>query len=64
LPSNQHDDYSKIDPFVKVYESTPDKAELNSIGKTEALFDDENPEWIEVFWLVYKSGTSQVIIFD
>lgn len=60
LPSSQHDDLSKLDPFVKVYQTVQDKAELESIGKTEPILDEVNPEWIEVFWIVHKPGTSQV----
>jgi len=64
LPSNKHDDLSKLDPFVKVYETVVDQAELKSIGKTETLMDEENPEWIEVFWIPHKPGTSQKLRFE
>jgi len=64
LPPTGHDDHSKLDPFVKVYETTPGHAELNSIGKTEAIFDEVNPEWIEVIWVLYKSGTQQKLRFE
>jgi len=49
-----------IDPIVRVYQTTPGTTELELVGKSEAIFDDLNPEWVYVFWVEHKKGTSQV----
>lgn len=57
------DDVSKIDPLVRIYQTT-DGSDLEKFGASETIVDNDNPEWVEVFWFMWKKGTNQKWKFE
>lgn len=57
------DDVSKIDPLVRIY-ATTDGSDLEKFGASETIVDNDNPEWVEVFWFLWKKGTNQKWKFE
>jgi Ca2+-dependent lipid-binding protein len=62
LPEGK-DDITKNDAQVKVYHGGSG-SELEKFGSTEVIVDNDNPEWVEVFWFLWKKGTSQKWHFE
>ncbi|CAG7787024.1 unnamed protein product [Allacma fusca] len=56
IPSK--DPASKVDAFVKVFAQTGSKDETR-LGTTDVIQDDDNPTWLNVFWVIWKRGTGQ-----
>jgi len=52
------DDHSEVDAFVKVYTQTG-KEEKERIGTTDHIHDNANPEWTQVFWVLWNKGQEQ-----
>jgi len=52
------DDHSEVDAFVKVYTQTG-KQEKERIGTTEHIHDTADPEWTQVFWVLWNKGQEQ-----
>jgi len=57
------DDVSKIDPLVRIYQTT-DGSDLEQFGKSETIVDNDTPEWVEVFWFQWKKGSGQKWKFE
>ncbi|ODN02515.1 Copine-1 [Orchesella cincta] len=57
------DDISKIDPLVRVYQTT-DGSDLEKFGASETILDTDDPEWVEVFWFLWKKGSNQKWKFE
>jgi len=64
LPSKDANE-GKADPYAKVYfgELPPERKsfgqDLDKIGETETIINDDNPKWLKVFKVQYVKGVSQ-----
>jgi len=56
------DSNSKVDGYVQVFSKTG-AAEEVLVGTTDTLKDNDNPEWLNVFWINWKRGTQQKLHF-
>jgi hypothetical protein len=57
------DTFSKSDPFVEVYEKLSNESKFRSLGKTEIIWDNLNPDFIKNFTIDFHFEETRFLLF-